>query len=146
MLALVTLGGLAILGLLVLVGRRPARATPLMRLGNAVLAAMLAVAAVVTALKGGWIASLALVVVSAFIGRGAGVGGARANPPPRQARREDLTVKEARDLLGVGEGAGRAEIEAAYRRLMLRVHPDHGGTDALAARLNAARSRLLNQA
>ena len=140
MYALVILGGLAVLGLLVLVGRRPARATPLMRLGNAVLAAMLAVAAVVTALKGGWIASLALVVVSAFVGRGAGVGRA----PPPQARREDLTLKEARDVLGVSENAGRAEIEAAYRRLMLRVHPDHGGTNALAARLNAARSRLLN--
>ena len=33
-------------------------------------------------------------------------------------------------MLGVGADAGRAEIEAAYRRLMLRAHPDHGGAPA----------------
>lgn len=50
--------------------------------------------------------------------------------------------KEARDILGVDAGADRAAIEAAYRRLIRRIHPDHGGTAGLAARLNAARDRL----
>ena len=54
-----------------------------------------------------------------------------------------MSVQEARDILGVAPGASRAEIEAAFRRLMLRAHPDHGGTTGLAARINAARDRLL---
>ncbi len=47
-------------------------------------------------------------------------------------------------MLGVAPGAGRDEIEAAYRRLMLRVHPDKGGAPGLAAQLNAARAALLD--
>jgi curved DNA-binding protein CbpA len=43
----------------------------------------------------------------------------------------------------VGETADRAEIHAAYRRLMQRAHPDRGGSAGLAAQLNAARDRLL---
>jgi len=42
-------------------------------------------------------------------------------------------------VLGVSREATRAEIDAAYRRLARDAHPDHGGTDADMARLNAAR-------
>ncbi len=49
----------------------------------------------------------------------------------------------AASILGVAETAGRAEIEAAYRRLMLRVHPDQGGAAGLAAQLNAARDVMV---
>jgi curved DNA-binding protein CbpA len=52
---------------------------------------------------------------------------------------------EARSMLGVGEDATAAQIEAAYKRLMLRVHPDHGGASGLAAQLNAARAVLLKR-
>ena len=52
---------------------------------------------------------------------------------------------EARSILGVGAEANAVEIEAAYRRLMLRAHPDHGGSTGLAAQLNAARDRLLKK-
>ena len=41
-------------------------------------------------------------------------------------------------VLGVGAQATRAEVEAAYRRLAMKAHPDHGGSDAAMARLNAA--------
>ncbi|HWD67281.1 MAG TPA: DnaJ domain-containing protein [Caulobacteraceae bacterium] len=47
--------------------------------------------------------------------------------------------------MGVNETATAAEIEAAYRRLMLRAHPDQGGTDALATKLTAARDRLIKK-
>ncbi|HEY1879976.1 MAG TPA: DnaJ domain-containing protein [Caulobacteraceae bacterium] len=56
-----------------------------------------------------------------------------------------LSLLDARALLGVSETATAAEIEAAYRRLMLRAHPDQGGTDALAAKLTAARERLIKK-
>jgi hypothetical protein len=54
-----------------------------------------------------------------------------------------LTIAEARDLLGVSARAGEAEIRAAHRRLIGRVHPDAGGSDALARRVNAARDVLV---
>lgn len=49
----------------------------------------------------------------------------------------------ARRLLGVGRDATRDEIVAAHRRLVARVHPDLGGSEGLAAELNAARDTLL---
>lgn len=52
----------------------------------------------------------------------------------------------ALDVLGLRKGAGRAEIEAAYRRVMAQVHPDKGGTDRLASLVNAARAFLLERA
>jgi len=56
-----------------------------------------------------------------------------------------MDAAEAREILGVDETADRSEIEAAYRRAMQRAHPDHGGTDALAARINEARDLLLKR-
>ena len=50
---------------------------------------------------------------------------------------------EAYQILGVQPEASREEIQAAYRRLIQRVHPDHGGSSYLAARLNQARDVLL---
>ena len=55
---------------------------------------------------------------------------------------EDLTEAEARAILGVGPSASADDINAAWRRLMSRAHPDQGGTEGLAARVNAARDRL----
>ncbi|MGH7016507.1 MAG: molecular chaperone DnaJ [Caulobacteraceae bacterium] len=60
----------------------------------------------------------------------------------RTGREEEVSLSEARAILGVGAGANRTEIEAAWRRLMTRAHPDRGGTAGLAAQLNAARDRL----
>jgi curved DNA-binding protein CbpA len=54
-----------------------------------------------------------------------------------------MDAREAQATLGVGPEADEAAIEAAYRRLMRRVHPDLGGAAGLAARLNAAREVLL---
>lgn len=56
---------------------------------------------------------------------------------------KDMELAEARDLLGLPLGADREAIVAAHRRLIARNHPDSGGTQALAARLNAARDLLL---
>ena len=54
-----------------------------------------------------------------------------------------MSAHQARAILGVGENATPDEIQVAYKRLMLRVHPDNGGAAGLAAQLNAARDRLL---
>ncbi len=57
---------------------------------------------------------------------------------------QPMTVGEARDVLGVDAAASREEIETAYRDLIVKNHPDHGGTDWIAAQLNQARDILLN--
>lgn len=54
------------------------------------------------------------------------------------------SIPEARAILGVGPQASKAEIQAAYSRLIRMAHPDKGGTAGLAAQLNAARDRLLD--
>lgn len=52
-------------------------------------------------------------------------------------------LAEASALLGLPPGASSDDIRAAHRRLIASVHPDRGGTEALAARINAARDLLL---
>src|SRR3546814_2088865 len=69
------------------------------------------------------------------------------NPPGRSpsipARSSDMQVAEARALLGLGENSSVEDIRAAHRRLISLMHPDRGGTEALAQKINAARDVLL---
>ena len=50
---------------------------------------------------------------------------------------------EALRVLGLSRGASPEDIKAAHRRLMAQFHPDHGGSNYLAEKINAARDVLL---
>lgn len=51
--------------------------------------------------------------------------------------------RRARNLLGLGAQAGYDEIIEAHRRLIVKVHPDRGGTADAVHEANAARDLLL---
>ena len=76
---------------------------------------------------------------TAETGQQAGAGG----PPPSSGV---MTPDEARAVLGVGPDASDADVRAAHRRLMKISHPDHGGTDYLATKINQAKDVLLGEA
>ena len=71
--------------------------------------------------------------------------GPQPNPFARQPPRDNgtMTAVEAYQVLGLKPGATDAEIKDAHRRLMMAAHPDHGGSDWLATRINQARDVLM---
>ncbi|GJE16037.1 J domain-containing protein [Methylobacterium marchantiae] len=69
-----------------------------------------------------------------------------ADPRPRRpANPGAMTQEEAHQILGLQGGATLQQIRTAHRTLMKRWHPDQGGTVEGAARINAARDRLLDR-
>lgn len=96
-------------------------------------------AAVFVGVRGGWGSGIVLAVVGLWLAASTRKTGAT---PPAVGQ---MGTDEARRILGVGPEASRAEIQAAYTRLMRTVHPDKGGTAGLAAQLNAARDKLLKR-
>ena len=65
--------------------------------------------------------------------------------PPRSDTGGQLTIKEALAILGLAEDASKDDIVAAHRKLMQKLHPDRGGNDYLAARVNDAKAKLLGE-
>ncbi len=87
-------------------------------------------------------------ILEAYLDRRFGAGWRsdedRAGAPPG-ASDGPMTVEEAYRFLGLEPGASPAEIKEAHRRMMKNFHPDHGGSDYIAAKLNEAKAILLGE-
>ena len=106
------------------------------RVAATLFSAVLLGAGALLAFRGAWLPAVGLA--------GAGLGLTLASRQRAIAPRDEaMSAAEARSLLGVAAAATPQEINAAWKRLMSRAHPDQGGTEGLASRLNAARDRLL---
>lgn len=65
-----------------------------------------------------------------------------ANPRP-QTLPKAMDAREAAAVLGIAADADAETIRAAHKKLIAQIHPDKGGTDYLAAKINEARDVLL---
>jgi hypothetical protein len=72
------------------------------------------------------------------------VAGEQAHGPEPEPG-SNLAEATACSILGLSPGASEEDIKAAHRRLMTKLHPDHGGSSYLAAQLNQAKDFLLRQ-
>ncbi|PCI59614.1 MAG: hypothetical protein COB37_11250 [Kordiimonadales bacterium] len=56
-----------------------------------------------------------------------------------------LSRDDALEVLGLRDGASHQEIKSAHKRLIAQCHPDKGGSDWMAAKINDARRILLDK-
>ena len=113
------LAGLSLIGLLLLTGRGPAALSGLLLFGPLVWR---------------WWKQHAA----------GGLAGARPGAPP-PSRLGPMKRAEALEVLGLVDPVSDSDVRAAWVRLMRVAHPDGGGSDWLAARINQAKDVLLGR-
>jgi hypothetical protein len=141
---LIALGALALLLIVWVSGGRSIFKRREWRITSGAFAIAAFVGAAYAGVREAWIPAAALVALGLWLAVSSRtIGPAAAPPPPPEAKSSRMSPKEARAILGVEAIATADEVRAAHKRLMRMAHPDKGGTSGLAAQLNAARDRLL---
>jgi hypothetical protein len=108
------------------------------RITATVFGAVMMAGALLALARGAWLLGGALAAGGLYVVTASRIRVAAARAPES----EIMSEAEARRTLGVGADATADEVQAAWKRLMARAHPDQGGSEGLASRLNAARDRL----
>jgi hypothetical protein len=107
------------------------------RVTATLLGSVLLAGGALAAFRGAWLWAAVLAAAGLYL--------AWSSRMRTQIRSEPISEADARAVLGVGRNATEAEIRAAWKKAMGRAHPDQGGTEGLATRVNAARDRLLKK-
>jgi DnaJ-domain-containing protein 1 len=132
------LAGIAVWALIRLGRQSEGRNRGQWRVAATLFSAVMLAGGVLLAFRGAWLPAVGLI--------GAGLWLTVASRQRSVAPRSDgLSDKDARAILGVSAEATVQDINTAWKRLMARAHPDQGGTEGLASRLNAARDHLLRR-
>ncbi|HTT99678.1 MAG TPA: DnaJ domain-containing protein [Rhizomicrobium sp.] len=108
---------------------------------------VLSAVAIVLGVTERWAPALFLAGVAWFLLQGGRLWPA-GKPDERDIPRNEpstgrMSRAEALRVLGLQEGATDDEIRAAHRKLILNNHPDKGGSDYLASKINEAKDVLL---
>ena len=88
-------------------------------------------------------------VLEAYLDRVFGMGGRTDNTggnnssKTQSSGRNRMTREEAYEILNVSPGASSDEIKAAHHTLMKKIHPDQGGSNYLASKINQAKEILI---
>jgi hypothetical protein len=130
------LGAIAVWALVRLGRQSERRGRGQWRVAATLFSAVMLAGGVLLAMRGAWLPAVGLIGAALWLT----VASRQRVAAPRGDR---LSEAEARSVLGVEADATPEAVNAAWRRLMGRAHPDQGGTEGLASRLNAARDRLL---
>jgi len=71
------------------------------------------------------------------------LGGANYQTSDARSDTSMMSREEALKVLGLHGNPDKQEILESYKKLMQKLHPDKGGNEYMAAKLNEARTRLL---
>ncbi len=85
-------------------------------------------------------------LLQSYLDRVHGPGWRAATDPGGVATPGAMTSEEACQILGLSPGPDRDQVIEAHRRLIQKLHPDRGGSDYLAAKINQAKDVLLGRA
>lgn len=108
------------------------------RVAATLFSAVMLAGGVLLAFRSAWLPAVGLIGAALWLT----VASRQRSVAPRS---DAISDREARAILGVSADATDQAVNAAWKRLMARAHPDQGGTEGLASRLNAARDRLLKR-
>lgn len=80
-----------------------------------------------------------------FLWRSGAFAGKGSKREKKPATSGAMSRDEAYKVLGLKSGASREEVRTAYKKFMLKMHPDAEGSEYLAQKINQARDLLLDK-